>query len=174
MESYAVPKSTKIKAVSELMLLRLFQVLAVILMGVQLGVSYAHFMQMHGKLDLPLDCYILVQNQVISYQVKLAFIEIPSIISAVAATVLLRNHRKAFWLTLIGVVSIILMWMIWAIFIQPINQQIDDWTVTKFPSNWSDIRYQWHFYHLIRLGIAAIGMIALTLSLLVDRVKPAS
>jgi Domain of unknown function (DUF1772) len=156
------------------MLLRLFQVLVVILMGVQLGVSYAHFMQMPGKLSLPLDCYILVQNQVISYRVKLAFIEIPSIISAVAATVLLRNHRKAFWLNLIGAVSIVLMWAIWAIFIQPINQQIDGWTVTNFPRNWSDIRYQWHFYHLIRLVIALIGMVALTLSLLVDRVKSAS
>jgi hypothetical protein len=156
------------------MILRLFQVLAVILMGVQLGVSYAHFMQMPGKLGLPLDCYILVQNQVISYRVKLAFIEIPSIISAVAATVLLRNHRKAFWLALIGSVSIVLMWAIWAIFIQPINQQIDGWTVTNFPRNWSDIRYQWHFYHLIRLGIAVLGMIALTFSLSVDRVKPAS
>lgn len=68
-------------------------------MGVQLGVSYAHFMQMPGKLALPLDCYILVQNQVISYRVKLAFIEIPSIISAVAAATLIRDHRKTFWLT---------------------------------------------------------------------------
>jgi hypothetical protein len=51
------------------MMLKLFQFLAVVLMGVQLGVSYAHFMQMPGKLALPLDCYILVQNQVISYRV---------------------------------------------------------------------------------------------------------
>lgn len=49
------------------MALRLVQFLAVVLMGVQLGVSYAHFRQMPGKLSLPLDCYILVQNQVISY-----------------------------------------------------------------------------------------------------------
>lgn len=169
-----MPKSAKFQALSKFMLLRLFQVLAVILMGVQLGVSYAHFMQMPGKLGLPLDCYILVQNEVISYRVKLAFIEIPSIISALAATVLLRNHRKAFWLTLIGAISIVLTWAIWSIFIQPINQQIDGWTITNFPINWSAIRYQWHFYHLIRLVIIAVGMIALTLSLLADRVKPAS
>lgn len=165
---------SKIKIVNKLMILKLFQVLAVILMGVQLGVSYAHFMQMPGKLGLPLDCYILVQNQVISYRVKLAFIEIPSVVAAVAAALLLRNHRKAFWLTLIGAVSMVLMLVIWAIFIQPINQQIDGWTATNFPSNWTDLRYQWHFYHLFRLVIASVGMIALTLSLLVDRAKPAS
>ena len=156
------------------MVLRLFQVLAVILMGVQLGISYAHFMQMPGKLGLPLDCYILVQNQVISYRVKLAFIEIPCVISAVATIVLIRNHRKAFWLTLVGVSSIVVMWGIWAVLIQPINHQIDGWTVTNFPSNWTEIRYQWHFYHLIRLIIASVGMVALTSSLLVDRVKPTS
>lgn len=156
------------------MLLKLFQVLAVVLMGVQLGVSYAPFMQMPGKLALPLDCYILVQNEVISYRTKLAFIEIPSVIFAIAATILIGDRRKAFWLTLIGAVAIVLMWVIWLVFIQPINQQIDVWTVTKTPSNWTDIRYQWHFYHLIRLVVASVGMVALTLSLVVSRVKPAS
>ena len=156
------------------MILRFLQLLAVVLMGVQLGISYAHFMQMPGKLALPLDCYILVQNQVISYRVKLAFIEIPSIISATAATILIRNRRKAFWLTLIGATCMVLMWLIWAVFIQPINQQIDVWTPITAPSNWTDIRYQWHFYHLIRLFIAAVGMVALTLSLLIEKAKPAS
>lgn len=152
-------------------MLRLFQVLAVVLMGVQLGVSYAHFMQMPGKLGLPLDCYILVQNQVISYRVKLGFIEVPSVISAIAATVLLRRYWRAFWLTFIGAICMIAMWMIWAIWIQPINQQIDAWTATTAPLNWSDIRYQWHFYHLIRLVLAVIGMISLTLSMIVDGAK---
>lgn len=147
------------------MALRIFQFLAIVLMGVQLGVAYAHFMQMPGKLTLPLDCYILVQNQVISYRVKLGFIEIPSFVSAALATVLTRRHQKVFCLTLVGLICMVLMWAIWAIFIQPINQQIDGWTVTNAPSNWADFRYQWHVYHLIRLGIAAIGMAALTLSL---------
>jgi Domain of unknown function (DUF1772) len=171
---YAVSKSARNNTISFFMMLRLFQFLAIVLMGVQLGVSYAHFMQMPGKLTLPLDCYLLVQNQVISYRVKLAFIEIPSIISAIAASILVRNHRKAFWLTLIGAICMISMWAIWAVWIQPINHQIDVWTVTTAPSNWSDIRYQWHFYHLVRLAIASIGMIALTFSLVVVREKPAS
>lgn len=155
------------------MALRVFQFLAVVLMGVQLGVSYAHFMQMQGKLSLPLDCYILVQNQVIVYRVKLGFIEIPSLVSAALATILIRR-QKAFWLTLIGLVCMVLMWVVWAIFIQPINQQIDSWTSINAPSNWTDIRYQWHFYHLIRLEIAAIGMAALTLSLLVSKANSVS
>jgi hypothetical protein len=154
------------------MTLRLLQFLAVVFMGVQLGVSYAHFMQMSGKLALPLDCYILVQNQVISYRVKLAFIEIPSIISAIGAATLIRKYRKTFYLTLLGSLCMVLMWTIWAVFIQPINQQIDGWTITTAPSNWTEIRYQWHYYHLIRLVIALVGMSALTLSLLIGRVKP--
>ncbi|MBN3923824.1 MAG: DUF1772 domain-containing protein [Nostoc sp. NMS4] len=154
------------------MLLRLFQLLAVVLMGVQLGVSYAHYMQMPGKLLLPLDCYILVQNQVISYKVKLAFIEIPSLISTTLATILIRRHLKSFLLTLVGLVCMILMWLVWALFIQPLNQQIDVWTPLTAPNNWADFRYQWHFYHLVRLGIALLGMVALTSSLLVGtRVK---
>ena len=155
------------------MALKIFQLLTVVFMGVQLGVSYAHFMQMPGKLALPLDCFILVQNQVISYRVKLGFIEIPSFVSAALATILTRRS-KAFWLTLIGVVCMVLMWVVWAIFIQPINQQIDGWTSANALSNWTDIRYQWHFYHLIRLGIAVIGMVALTLSLLVGKAKSVS
>ncbi|WGV23965.1 DUF1772 domain-containing protein [Halotia branconii] len=153
------------------MALKVFQLLAVILMGVQLGVSYAHFMQMPGKLSLPLDCYILVQNQVISYKVKLSFIEIPSLISAGLATILIRRQRKSFWLTLVGLACMILMLIVWALFIQPLNQQIDNWTLLTAPTNWSTLRYQWHFYHLIRLGISFIGMAALTASLLFDKAK---
>ena len=166
--------STKISVVTKLMALRIFQLLSVVLTGVQLGVSYAHFMQMPGKLSLPLNCYILVQNQVITYRVKLGFIEIPSLVFAALATVLTRRQRKAFWLTLIGLVCMVLMWVVWAIFIQPINQQIDGWTSANALSKWTDIRYQWHFYHLIRLGIAVIGMAALTLSLLVGKAKSVS
>ncbi|MBE9051046.1 DUF1772 domain-containing protein [Nostocales cyanobacterium LEGE 11386] len=153
------------------MALSFFQMLAVVLMGVQLGVSYAHFMQIPGKLSLPIDCYILVQNQVISYKVKLAFIEIPSFVSAILATVLIRRQQKSFWLTLVGLVCMILMLVVWAVFIQPINQQIDNWTPLTAPSNWSTLRYQWHFYHLLRLAIASLGMVALTSSLLVDKAK---
>ncbi len=154
------------------MVMKIFQFLAVVLMGVQLGVSYAHFMQMPGKLALPLDCYIWVQNQAISYRAKLAFIEIPSLFSAALATILIRRQRKAFRLTLIGLFCIVLIWVVWIVFIQPINQQIDVWTSTNALSNWTDIAYQWHLYHLIRLAIAVIGMAALTLSLLVSRAKP--
>lgn len=153
------------------MALKFFQLLAVILMGVQLGVSYAHFMQMPGKLSLPLDCYILVQNLVISYKIKLAFIEIPSLVCAALATILIRRQRKSFWFTLVGLVCMILMWLVWALFIQPINQQVDTWTPVTAPTNWTDLRYQWHFYHLVRLGIALLGMVALTSSLLVGKAK---
>ncbi|MBD2648294.1 MULTISPECIES: anthrone oxygenase family protein [Nostoc] len=105
-------------------------------------------------MSLPLDCHILVQNQVISYKIKLAFIEIPSVVFAMLATLLIRPQRKSFWLTLVGLVCMILMWLIWALFIQPINQQIDTWIPVNAPSNWAELRYQWHFYHLVHLGIA--------------------
>ncbi|XGV95084.1 MAG: hypothetical protein ACAF41_20345 [Leptolyngbya sp. BL-A-14] len=111
--------------------LKVFQFLAVVLMGVQLGVSYAHFMQMPGKLTLPLDCYILVQNQVISYRVKLAFIELPDLIATALAVLFSYRKRKTFWLTLTGLVCMVLMWLVWALFIQPINHQIDGWTPTR-------------------------------------------
>ena len=52
------------------------------------------------------------------------------------------------------------------------GEQIEVLTSTNAPSNWTDIAYQWHFYHLIHLAIAVIGMAALTLSLLVGRAKP--
>lgn len=154
------------------MTIKVFQLITVIFMGVQLGVSCAHFMQMPGKLSLPLDCYILGQNQVISYRVKLAFIEFSALICTALAAILLRRHKKVLGLTLVGLGCMLLMWLIWAFFIQPINQQIDGWTPINAPKNWSDLRYQWHIYHLFRLGIAALGMLALTASLLVSKAKP--
>lgn len=102
----------------------------------------------------------------------MAFIEFPALICTALAAILIRHHKKVLELTLVGLGCMLLMWLIWAFFIQPINQQISGWTPINAPSNWSGLRYQWHIYHLVRLGIAALRMLALTASLFVSKAKP--
>ncbi len=138
--------------------LKLLLALALTLTGVQLGVSYAHFMQMHGKLQLPLESYILVQNQVISYRVKLGFIEIPDLFATGCAATLLFGQRPRFIAALGSLLCLVSMWLVWLFFIQPINAQIDTWTVATVPQHWEQLRLQWHELHLARLGLATAAM----------------
>ena len=141
-------------------LLRSALFVSVVLIGVQLGVSYAHFMQMNGKLQLLLESYILVQNVLISYRTKLAFIEIPTLVATTLAVFLLRADRSRFILAAIGLACLVFMWLVWFFFIQPINAEIDTWTVATAPPNWSQLRARWHEFHLLRLGLAAVAMCA--------------
>jgi Domain of unknown function (DUF1772) len=139
-------------------------VIGIVLVGVQLGVSYAHFMQMNGKLQLPLDSYILVQNLVISYRVKLSLIEFPALAATLVSAILLRGRPRPFRLSLIALFCLIAMWLVWLFFIQPINAQIDRWTVATAPQDWPALRLQWHQFHLVRLALGALAMLALVLA----------
>jgi hypothetical protein len=148
------------------LLLNCLIALALIFTGIQLGVSYAHFMQMYGKLQLPLDAYILVQNQVISYKVKLAFIEIPDFLVTGAVVFFLYGRHPRFFTAFGSLLCLILMWVLWLVYIRPINAQVDAWTVTTAPMDWQDLRLQWHQLHLARLVMAFGAMCGITFTAL--------
>ena len=145
-------------------LLRLLLTVALTLTGIQLGVSYSHFMQMHGKLQLPIDAYILVQNHVISYRTKLAFVEIPDLLATAGVIVLLFNRRARFVAALCSFLLLVSMWLVWLFFIQPINSQIDTWTVATAPQYWQQLRLHWHELHLARLALATGAMLCIVYS----------
>ena len=45
---------------------------------------------------------------------------------------------------------VLLMVIIWAAWINPINKTVNSWTPDSLPSNWAELRDRWHFLHTIR------------------------
>jgi hypothetical protein len=61
--------------------------------------------------------------------------------------------------------------LIWGVFIEPINANVDTWTSFSFPENWTQYRDRWHFFHLVRLVLLTVGASSLISSVLFQNSK---
>ena len=139
------------KARLNLPLVKLTEFIALLMMGVELGVSYSHMMQLPGKLQLSLSTFIAVQTVLIKYKVGLGIVEMGSVITMVAILLLVPFRSRKFYLVLCSLVLLVLAFAVWGVFIEPINVYIDSWTTDSYPSDWNMYRERWHFLHLVRL-----------------------
>jgi len=48
----------------------------------------------------------------------------------------------------------------------PIDRQIQSWTTTTLPADWSAIRDRWEFYHALRTFVSLIALACLFVSTL--------
>jgi uncharacterized membrane protein len=148
------------------LLLKLTQFIALLLMGIELGVSYSHFLQMPGKAELSPAVLLSVQNVLIRYKVGLGIVEMGAMAALLVMLGLGCQQRRINWLQVGALLMLISAFMVWAIFIEPINQAISSWTAASFPVDWAQYRDRWHQFHLLRLGLLALGTSSLIGSVL--------
>jgi hypothetical protein len=150
------------------MILVAARLVALLSVGVQVGVSYSHALQAPGKRTLTADVFLRVQTDLLNYQPGLGPVEAVAFLSVLVVLLLVRRRRSVFLLTLGGLACLAAMWGVWALFIEPINVQIDGQTLASIPADWESLRDRWHAFHLFRLALAVVGMSALILSVLVE------
>jgi hypothetical protein len=151
-------------------LLKPVQFIALLSMGIELGVSYSHLMQLPGKSQLSLPTFVVVQNILIKYKIGLGIVETGSFLSLFVILWLCR-HRKSliFLFTLVSLLMLVTAYLVWGIFIEPINTAINTWTAVSYPTNWTVYRDRWHVFHLARLLLLTIGMSSLISSVLIKK-----
>ena len=148
------------------LLLKLTQFIALFLMGIELGVSYSHLMQLPGKSRLSVAMFIAVQTVLIQYKIGLGIVEIGSFLAILIVLWLIRPKTLTFGLTLSALLMLIAAFLIWVIFIEPINTVVDTWTANSYPDNWTSYRDRWHLFHVLRLILLTIGTSSLIGSVL--------
>jgi hypothetical protein len=133
-------------------------VLLITLVGVavQTGVSFAHWMQMAGKLSLTVDTYALVQNSVIVYRSKIVWLEIPTFLLSIVGLAVYWRWPKPRMILGLAVISLLAIFGVWAVFIEPINVSVRTWTAASHPADWQSARLLWHEWHLVRLFLMSI------------------
>ena len=151
-------------------LLKPMQFIALLLMGIELGVSYSHLMQLPGKSQLLVATFIAVQTVLIQYKIGLGIVEIGSFLAMLVILWLVRTKTLTFRLTLSALLMLVAAFLVWGIFIEPINAVVDTWTASSFPENWTLYRDRWHLFHIVRLILLTIGMSSLIGSVLVKEV----
>ena len=148
-------------------LLKPMQFVALLMMSIELGVSYSHLMQLPGKLQLSVTSFIAVQTVLIQYKLGLGIVEIGSFLAMIVILWLVRIKTLTFRLTLGALLMLIAAFLVWGIFIEPINAIVDTWTSSSFPENWTLYRDRWHLFHIVRLVLLTIGISSLIGSVLV-------
>jgi hypothetical protein len=151
-------------------LLKPMQFVALLLMGIELGVSYSHLMQLPGKSQLSVATFIAVQTVLIQYKLGLGIVENGSFLAMLVILWLVRTKTLTFRLTLSALLMLVAAFLVWGIFIEPINAFVDTWTTSSFPENWRLYRDRWHLFHIIRLILLTVGMSGLIGCVLIHEV----
>ena len=147
-------------------LLKTIQFIALLLIGIELGVSYSHLMQLPGKSQLSVAMFIAVQTVLIQYKIGLGVVEIGLFLAMLIILWLVRTKTLTFRLTLGALLMLVAAFLVWGVFIEPINAVVDTWTADSFANNWTSYRDRWHLFHIIRLILLTVGTSSLIGSVL--------
>ena len=147
------------------MRLKVVQFISLLFASLSLGPALAHLLELPNKIHLPRDDYFTVQ-QIYRGWALLGIVIFSALLSTLILTVIVRNRRKMFALTLTALLCIVGAQIVFWIFTYPANQQTDNWT--QMPTNWEGLRNQWEYSHATGAVLSLMAVIALILSILVE------
>jgi len=92
-----------------------------------------------------------------------------TIIMAVALAYLSRDQPVLLGLFLAAIVLAVVAGLVTKLGNQPINALVMGWTPETIPADWTALRDQWWFWHLVRLGAGFSAEVFLIVAIFVDR-----
>src|SRR5215469_1745167 len=136
--------------------LRFINLLLVVLI---FGLTWAHVMEIPGKLRLSGPQWLTVQhNLYVAFGAPLgAAIEIAAIISTWWLAFQTRRRHPARTLTLGAAVCVTLGLAVWFWLVAPMNAIIAGWTPETLPPIWTAARDQWEIGHAIHCLLFGLG-----------------
>jgi hypothetical protein len=139
----------------------LFKFASIFLLGLVSGVSFSHLLQRGPKKTLPAAHFLAVQQGLLrNYGPVIGGLEVVSVLSTLAMAIVTWEQSVVRLLALLASACVLVMVMIWAVWINPINKTVNSWTPESIPPNWADLRDRWHFLHTIRLLLSVIAFSA--------------
>jgi hypothetical protein len=105
---------------------------------------------------------ILLRN----YGPVIGGLELAALVSTLAMAIVRWGEPLVRILAILASTCVLVMVLIWAAWINPINKTVNSWTSEWLPSNWADFRDRWHSLHTTRLVLSAAGFSAVIAGLL--------
>jgi hypothetical protein len=151
------------------MVLKLARYLCLLLVALTLGLTFAHVMEIPGKLRLDGPTWLAVQhNLYVAFGVVGAAIELLAILLTWLLVLMVRRRRPALWWTLAAALCVSAGLADWFLLVAPMNAALSVWTPETLPADWTRYRDQWELGHAIHAGLFALGFSALVLALLAE------
>jgi hypothetical protein len=141
--------------------------LSILLLGLVSGVSFSHLLQRGPKATLSAPQFLAVQQVLLrNYGPAIGGLEVAAFLSALGVAIVTWGEPVVPFLALLAAGCVLLMVVIWALWISPINKTVNSWTPESLPPNWADFRDRWHVLHTIRCVLSVLAFSALIVGLL--------
>lgn len=153
-----------------MMLLKTWRFTTLILAALSMGMAFCHALELPAKMQYDAVLWTTI-NQSLYWQFGSfpgIFSEMGAILAAIGLTVLVRKRRPTSCWTLTGAALLTLAFVVWFMFVAPMNAEFAQWTVDSIPANWRQVRNQWEYSHAIRFVLQLLGFSALLISVLVE------
>jgi len=155
------------------MLLKTMRFISLVLTALTLAPTYAHVLELPGKLTLSGADWLTVQHHLYgAFGVFGGTIEPLALLATLAVLVLVRGHRLTVALTLLAAACLAGMLLDFAIGNNPINGRVAAWTPATLPATWRQARDAWEAWHAASAAFATVALIALTAALVRDTAPP--
>jgi hypothetical protein len=151
------------------MALKAVRVLSLVFVALILGLTFAHVLEIPGKLRLAGPDWLTVQqNLYVGFGTVGAVVEVLAILLAWAVALMARDRRPALRWSL-GAASCISAGLVaWALLVAPMNAALAGWTPETLPPDWRGYRNQWEAGHAIHFALFLLGFAALVIAILND------
>jgi hypothetical protein len=156
------------------------QVAAVMIAAVPAALSFAHALELPGKLRLDEPTYRAVQQIYYPGFTLGGMAEIPSVLVTALLLYLTAPGTAAFWLVLAALLGLAGMNAVYWLIVHPVNKhwvggalsaQAASFFGRAAPSastaDWTALRDRWERGHLMRAALAGLSLLALVISLVV-------
>jgi hypothetical protein len=150
-------------------LTRVWYFVTIILVALVTGLAFAHVLERPAKMQYPGDLYVALQR---TLYVQWGppniggILEPAATIATVALAFQARRQRRAFWLTVLAAVCLLLAFP-WVFFwlVAPANAAFRGVGAQPPPVNWIEMRKQWELGHTLRFGLQFLAFGSLIASL---------
>ena len=162
------------------------QILTAILIAVALALALAHALELPGKMRLAKETYFAVQPIYYpGFTIGGGIGEFGGLIATTILLFLTPLGSAEFWLTLVALLGLVGMQAIYWLLAHPINQfWLEGENLNRFsagffsfaakrshasrPVDWTDLRNQWEYSHVIRAGFALVSLVAIVIAVWVN------
>lgn len=164
----------------------ILQILTAILIAVALALALAHALELPGKMRLKKEIYFAVQPIYYpGFTIGGGVGEFGGLIATIILLLFTPWGSAEFWLTLVALLGMVGMQAVYWLLTHPVNQfwlegeNLSGFSASFFsfaahrqgqqnksrPVDWTDLRNQWEYSHVVRAGFALVSLSAIVIAI---------
>jgi hypothetical protein len=139
--------------------------LSLIFVGLTLGLTFAHVLEIAGKLRLGAGDWLTVQqNLYVAFGPIGGTCEVLAIVFTWLTVWQRRPRTTAARCTWVAAIAASVGLIAWAVVVAPMNTVLSSWTPASIPSDWTRVRDRWELGHAVQAVLYATAFVALVIA----------